>query len=328
MRGALRATLLVLALAGAAPALAQDTVSVRTIERFGGAGFGERTGGLVWRGGLELDGPDAFGGISGITFVAPGRMVMVTDRGHFISGELRYNGRGAPSGFSDLAMTLIRNSSGDPLPTAFSRDAEAVETVYRDGVAAAVRVGFENLTRVADFALVDHRPEGAARVVDIPEELSRIRSNETLESVCIAPPASPVAGSTLLIAEDVRNAEGHHSAWMLGVRDRGPLALTRAPGVYPTGCAFLPDGDLLVLERGLGFLTFTMQLRRVPADEVRPGAVMDGEVLLTASGRDIDNMEGIAVHEGPGGETRITLMSDDNFSAWQRTLLLEFALPE
>ena len=41
----------------------------------------------------------------------------------------------------------------------------------------------------------------------------------------------------------------------------------------------------------------------------------------------IDNMEGLAVHTGPGGETRITIVSDNNFIDWQRTLLLEFALP-
>jgi hypothetical protein len=37
-------------------------------------------------------------------------------------------------------------------------------------------------------------------------------------------------------------------------------------------------------------------------------------------------MEGVAVHPGPGGETRITLISDNNFNDWERTLLLEFAL--
>ena len=38
-------------------------------------------------------------------------------------------------------------------------------------------------------------------------------------------------------------------------------------------------------------------------------------------------MEGIAVHRGRGGETIITLMSDDNFnSLLQRNLLLQFTL--
>jgi hypothetical protein len=37
-------------------------------------------------------------------------------------------------------------------------------------------------------------------------------------------------------------------------------------------------------------------------------------------------MEGIAVHRNAQGETIITLVSDDNFSAIQRNLLLQFTL--
>jgi hypothetical protein len=43
-------------------------------------------------------------------------------------------------------------------------------------------------------------------------------------------------------------------------------------------------------------------------------------------GYQIDNMEGIAVHRPAGGETIITLVSDDNFSVIQRNLLLQFAV--
>jgi len=43
-------------------------------------------------------------------------------------------------------------------------------------------------------------------------------------------------------------------------------------------------------------------------------------------GFEIDNMEGLAVHRNAKGETILTLISDDNFSSFQRTLLLQFAL--
>jgi hypothetical protein len=39
-------------------------------------------------------------------------------------------------------------------------------------------------------------------------------------------------------------------------------------------------------------------------------------------------MEGLSVHRSAGGETVLTLISDDNFSAVQRTLLLQFTLAE
>jgi hypothetical protein len=50
-------------------------------------------------------------------------------------------------------------------------------------------------------------------------------------------------------------------------------------------------------------------------------------VLLELRGAAVDNMEALAVHGGPGGETRITIVSDNNFNDWQRSLLLEFELP-
>src|SRR5690606_11739046 len=115
------------------------------------------------------------------------------------------------------------------------------------------------------------------------------RTNRSLESVCVAPPASPVAGSTLLLTEDVRDETGAHRGWLLGRRDRGDLTYRAGDGTYPADCTFLPDGDLLVLERGVALLAFHMRLVRVPAAEVRPGALMEGEVLLEAAGSDIDN---------------------------------------
>jgi hypothetical protein len=43
-------------------------------------------------------------------------------------------------------------------------------------------------------------------------------------------------------------------------------------------------------------------------------------------GYQVDNMEALGVHRTPQGETVLTLLSDDNFSALQRTLLLQFTL--
>jgi hypothetical protein len=305
------------------------TVTAVPIERFAGKAIGEPVQSLVWRGGLALiSQDDTFGGLSGVTFTSQARhLAFVTDRGYFVTGQMLYNEADRPFGLVGVDTAPIQNSSGAPLPRQFSRDAEAVTLIERDGAPAGVRVGFENLTRVADFELVDHRPVGAATEVGIPEWLSDARSNEAIEAICIAPPTSPVAGSTLIVTEGVYDDDGNHRAWLIGNRDRGDLSYRAHPGVNPTDCAFLPNGDLLVLERGVAFIAFTMRLRRIAAADIRPGALMDGEVLLEARGGDVDNMEGLAVHTLADGETRIVIVSDDNFNDWQRTLWLEFALP-
>jgi hypothetical protein len=42
---------------------------------------------------------------------------------------------------------------------------------------------------------------------------------------------------------------------------------------------------------------------------------------------EIDNMEAVAVHKASGGETVITIISDDNYNRFlQRNLLLQFTL--
>lgn len=306
-----------------------ETVASIPIQSFMSAGIGQRVQGLIWRGGIEMQSQtDTFGGLSGLGFTGPdGRLVMVSDRGNFVAGQLLYDEAGRPLSLIGVTITPIQNSKGTDLPRPYTRDAEALTVIERDGAPTAVRVGFENLTRVADFQLVDAVPQGAAREVAIPEWLADTRTNETLEAVCVAPAASPVAGSTLLITEGIIDDDGQHSAYLLGRNDKGPLSYVSGDGTSPTDCAFMPNGDLLVLERGVAFLAFNMRLVRVPAADVKPGAHLKGEVLLQSSGTDIDNMEGLAVHTAPDGSTRITLVSDNNFNDWERNLLLEFSLP-
>jgi len=329
MRGLIAAALTMAGLI--APAMAESAiVNAVQLTRFANADVGKRTQGLVFRGGLVLDSQtDTFGGLSGIGFSGPdNRLAMVSDRGNFVAGQLLYDDRGAPLSLVGVDISPIQNSKGTDLPNAFSRDAEALAVVERDGAPAAVRIGFENLTRVADYALENGIPVGRARDIDIPDWLSRNRSNESLEAVCIAPAASPIAGSTLLITEGVITGDGAHAGYVLGRKDRGAIAYRSGGQTAPTDCAFLPNGDLLVLERGVVLVSFAARLVRVPAADVRPNAEMAGEVLFEGTGGDLDNMEGLAVHPGPDGKPRITIVSDNNFNDWERTLLLEFSLPE
>jgi len=327
VRAALAAALALLVLPTGAMEL---MVSAAPVTRFKGVALDQPVDRLIFRGGLTLQSPvDTFGGLSSVTVTGPDqRIAFVSDRGNFVSGQLAYDEADRLIGLIGVKIEPMQNSGGTVLPRQFARDAEGMDTVWRNGVPVAVRVGFEHLTRVADFAITDARPGGAAREINIPQWLTDLRTNESLESVCIAPPASPIAGSTLLLTEEALDADGNQRGELLGVNDKGPIGYVNSPIVNPTDCKFLPNGDLLVLERGVSLFAFVMNLRRVPAAEVRPGNLMRGELLLSAQGGEIDNMEGLLVHETPGGERRILIGSDNNFNDWQRNLILEFALPE
>ena len=128
---------------------------------------------------------------------------MVSDRGNFVSGQLIYDSRSQPLSLVGVSTSAIQNSKGADLPRAYARDSEGLSIIEKNGLATGARVGFENLTRVADFSLTDKLPGGPAREVTIPAWLTNTRTNETLEAVCIAPPTSPIAGSTLLLPENI-----------------------------------------------------------------------------------------------------------------------------
>ena len=84
----------------------------------------------------------------------------------------------------------------------------------------------------------------------------------------------------------------------------------------------------MILERSLapGF-DLRMQLRRIPADQVDINKIMDGDIVMQADlSMQIDNMEGLGVHQDADGLTILTLVSDDNQNFFQRTLILQFAL--
>jgi hypothetical protein len=88
-----------------------------------------------------------------------------------------------------------------------------------------------------------------------------------------------------------------------------------------------PTGDPLLLERRFTCQRVGLRIRRIDGASLRPGAVVDGEIILEAGmGEEIDNMEGLDVVTAADGSTRIILVSDDNHSILQRSLMLEFRL--
>ncbi len=70
-----------------------------------------------------------------------------------------------------------------------------------------------------------------------------------------------------------------------------------------------------------------VRLKRVAAEGIRAGAVLAGETMAEfRPPLTVDNFEGVEARRGAKGETLIYLISDDNFNAEQRTLLMMFEL--
>ena len=202
-------------------------------------------------------------------------------------------------GLDDAGIAPILNNGGEPLSGKRWGDAEGLRIIERDGVPVAL-VSFEGANDLRAFSGAEFV---ASHSVDVPLPASTrdVDRNAGFEGLAVAPASSPLQGGIVLLAEHSLDASGNHRGWIVGGPRAGTFSLQRLDTYDVTDAAFLPDGDLLVLERQLGFpLGVGMRVRRIAADDLRPGATVDGEVLLEADLRyQIDNMEGIAVGRGP-----------------------------
>jgi hypothetical protein len=155
------------------------------------------------------------------------------------------------------------------------------------------------------------------------KELSQGPPNGGLEAVTRLPD-----GRRLLLTEAFENADGSLKGWLQEGDAYARLTYRPLNGFRPTDLAPLANGDVLVLERAFNILSGpAARLRRVLREHVRTGAVLKGQELLRlASPLTVDNFEGLAVHESRQTGTLLYLVSDNNYHAWQRTLLLQFRL--
>lgn len=133
-----------------------------------------------------------------------------------------------------------------------------------------------------------------------------------------------------MISEDFRDKKGDNRGFVVGGKAPVFFSVKRDGEFMPTDMVRLPDGRLALLERRFRpIFALAVRVRLLTPQDIAPGATIDGPVVMEASlAQTIDNFEAIAVHRGPGGETVLTLLSDDNFNGFQRTLLMQFQLAQ
>lgn len=305
-------------------------VSGRRLESYQrGLAGSKRFGRLEFRGGLVLTSPDErFGGFSGLVLAPDGRrMLAVSDQGHWLAAEIAYTGA-APSGIEKARMGPILALNGRPLKRKRDADAEELALLSGTPTRGTALVAFERNRRIARHPIVNGVLGKPTGLVTLPPGARRTKSNTGLEAMTVLR-GGPFRGAILTFAEDLRDANDHHTGWLLGRGAPQQLAFKDIGGFALTGAAALEDGSVLILERRFRMSEgVRMRLRHVPATELKPGRVIEGETLILSDmSYEIDNMEAVAVHKAPGGETVVTLMSDDNYNKFlQRNLLLQFTL--
>jgi hypothetical protein len=285
-----------------------------------------RFGALVYRGGVELTSSyREFGGISAIRVAADGaRFLAVTDKGRWLRGRIVYDGT-SPAGIADAEMAPVLGSDGKSLA---ARGWYDTESIAQDG--GTVYLGIERVHRIVRFDFARHGLLARGEPIPLPPGIAKLPSNKGLECLDVVPRDLALGGTLIAISERGLDEQGNIQGFLIGGPSPGEFSVKRIGDFDVSDCAITPKGDLLVLERSFSRLRGVgMRIRRVALTSVTPGATVDGPALFEADmGYQIDNMEGLSVHRTTGGELVLTLISDDNFSMIQRTLLLQFTLAE
>jgi hypothetical protein len=312
----------------AAPLAPSETVPVksRQIENFKIGSDQKQFGKLEFIGGIEMSSSNALlGAISSIRF-RPDRksFLAIMDTGHWVEGEIRRDQEGKLSGTSDLTVTSMIDANGRSEQVKERMDCEGV--ALRNG---EVLASYEGLHRVDVYPDPGFAQSGPVATLPLLIPVTSLRGNRGLETIAVSPKDSPLAGGVTVVSELSFDANGNLLAAVLDGPRKGIFGVVRKGAFAVTDGAFLPNGDLLILERRFSFAEgIGMQIRRIKGDDIKPGAVVDGDILLNADmGYQIDNMEGLDVIVEPG-ETRLILVSDDNHSILERNLMLEFRLVE
>lgn len=277
-------------------------------------------GGLTYRGGLVLDfDDDRFGGLSALDVSADGTLATaLSDRGDWFEFSLGYDSRGWLSQAQRARTGRLLGEDGQAARRKIDADAESMVRLP-DG---SVIVGFEIKHRLLRYPAAEPPFSITPRALAKPPGVVRAPGNNGMEALTLL-----ADGRLLVIAEDSGFGDttdawiGDGTTWT-----RGGYVLT--PPFLPTGAALLPDGDVVVVERRASLLGgIGVRLVRLKAAEITAGGRLNGtEIARLESPLTVDNLEGIATRIGADGETLIYLISDNNFSLFQRTLLLVFAL--
>jgi hypothetical protein len=281
---------------------------------------------LEFRGGLALTSPfKEFGGISSIRVQPDGaNFIAASDKGWWLKGRIVYDGT-RPTGIADAQMAAMQGPDGFTLA---SRRWYDTESIAQDG--DILYVGIERVNRIVRF---DYGKDGLlarAQPIDVPPQVRSLPNNKGLEAMVFVPRNLPLGGALIAISERGLDKERNLLAFLIGGPRPGTFTVKRSADYDVSDAALLPSGDLLILERKFSWTAgLFIRIRRLKLADVRPGALVDGPALFEADlGYAIDNMEGLSVHRSASGETVLTMISDDNFSALQRTLLLQFTLAE
>ncbi|MBL8670000.1 MAG: esterase-like activity of phytase family protein [Alphaproteobacteria bacterium] len=295
-----------------------------------------RIGKLRFASGFAMKSPDSrFGGVSGIAMLEGGRTALVvTDAGDWMAWTLRRDGCQLV-GIDSGRIGRLADEPGRPLGTR-KRDSDAEEIACL--WPGQCLVAYERRHRIMAIAnpWEKLRPGTLLGPQAVPD-LASAPANDGIEAMAWT------GDRALALAEGMPAGPDRIAGWV-GTPCAGcaparldwqRLAYAVDAGFKPTGATGLPagraggSGDVLVLERRFKPPVFVAaRIRRLDGSRIVAGGDLQASPVAELwPPRRVDNFEGIAAWSC-NGSTHVAIVSDDNFSPLQETLLYEFVLEE
>ncbi len=278
---------------------------------------------LKFRGTLLLNSPHpAFGGFSDLlvsndrkTFLA------VSDMGFWLKGSLHYTQDGFLKGVSRQAeLGQLLDTEGKTFAVKYDADAEALCRAPDSGYLVAL----ERIHRINHYkSLKNLDLSGKATALPLPEQLKNVPLNGGIETLLLLPD-----NSLFVLTEGNDSAGSLSEAAVLANGEWINFKYQHNSNFRPTSAGNLLDGRILILERRyngpgtLGIRFCTIKRSRIKKDAILSPKVFT-EINLPIPR---DNYEGMDIIPDLNGNQWIYIISDDNFSPMQRTLLSLFEL--
>lgn len=275
-------------------------------------------GALALTGAWELSSAHGwFGGFSGLVASGPDSLIAGSDRGWLLNLDLSGSApAGVPGSFRFIGQRVnAREEIVD------------LEALARDPATGTLWAAFEN------FNLVTRIDADGTRTSRRPPAIRDWSMNSGPETM-----ARLADGRFLIIAEGEDQSGRADRPALLFAGDplassRPPLAFrfVPEPGYDPVDATQLPDGRILILLRRVTYsipAEFGTAIALADPAAIRPGQPWRARVIQRLSGAVFgDNFEGIAFIPDPADSARgaVWVIADDNFSAFQRNLLVRFA---
>ncbi len=275
-------------------------------------------GTLIYKGGFELVSSDVrFGGLSGLIITRDGStLVAISDRGWWYRARIAYDQGGNLASINGAELLPIRSVNGQSVGAGDWSDAEALLRLP----SGELVVAFERRHRLWRYSGI----HSSARPTPARSIFSDLPHNRGIEALAMLG-----EGRSLALAES-GPSNSSLSAWILKGKKAEVLHYPYDGYFRPSDAVRIDDQRILVLERGYTKARgVRARLMLLHVRTVKAGAHLQPLTLIELGAPiPLDNFEGLAARAGPSGALLLYLLSDDNYSPRQRTLLLMFEFVE